>query len=191
MHSHLFAKSVRCAAIAICASIFLGGCTAQDLQQLQQARTQAVATLDQAQTAQSQIQKQLTTLPASDPARQQLEPKLEKLDALITQIQTYVPVLDGAIRSLGTGQVDPTLQQAAAVIPYGSLALAVIGVVFGVIKHVQAGNLTDQEAQSQKAFEQIVSALDAALPVPTPEQKAAVDAVLDTDVKAKVAAVRS
>jgi high-affinity Fe2+/Pb2+ permease len=190
MHSHLFAKSVRCTAIIICASIFLVGCTAQDLQQLQQARTQAVATLDQAQTAQSQIQKQLTTLPASDPLRQQLEPKLEKLDALITQIQTYVPVLDGAIRSLGTGQPDPALQQAAAVIPYGSLALALIGVVFGVIKHVQAGNLSDQEAQTQKAFEQIVSALDAALPTPTPEQKAAVDAVLDTDVKAKVAAVR-
>jgi hypothetical protein len=102
-----------------------------------------------------------------------------------------VPLLDAAIKSAGTGQIDPALQQAVAAIPYGSLALAVIALIFGIVKHIQAGTLSTRGQQTQKAFEQVVGALDAALPSPTPDQQSKVDAVLDTDVKAKVAAARA
>jgi cell division protein FtsB len=187
MRSHPFAKSLG----IVVGGLLFAGCTAQDLQQLQQARAQTVSELDQAQATQTQLRQSLTTLPADDPIRKELEPKLDELDALIQRLQGYVPVLDGAIQSLSTSQVDPTLQQAAAAIPYGSLVLAALSLAFGVVKHVQAGNLSDQEQQAQKAFAQIVAAMDAALPTPNADQKAAVDSALDSDVKAKVAAARA
>ena len=168
----------------------IGGCAAQDVAQLQQARDQTVAALQQAKADHDQIQQQLAALPANDPLRQRLQPQLDKLDQIIAKAQSYLPLVDAALKSAQSGQLDPTLQQAASAIPYGSLALALVGIVFGVVKHLQAGNLVGQQQQTQKAFEQIVSAMDAALPAPSPDQKAKVDAVLDTDVKAKVAAVR-
>jgi hypothetical protein len=187
--SHLIRRS-RFLAVATLATL-LAGCAAQDIQHLQQARDQTVAGLQQAQSAHDQIQQQITTLPADDPVRKQLEPQLAKLDQIITKAQSFLPVLDAGIKSAQTGQLDPSLQQAVSVIPYGSLALAAVGVIFGVIKHVQAGNLVDQNDQTQKAFQQVVSALDTIVPNPTPEQQTKVDAVLDTDVKAKVAAART
>jgi len=191
MHSHLSLRPFRTAILLLTGALLLAGCTAQDLAQLQQAHDQAVTTLDQAQTAQKQITQQITTLPANDPVRQALQPKLDQLNQVIVQIQAYVPLLDAAIKSVGTGQIDPTLQQAVSAIPYGSLALAVVALIFGIVKHIQAGTLSTQGQQAQKAFEQVVGALDAALPSPTPDQQSKVDAVLDTDVKAKVAAARA
>jgi hypothetical protein len=176
--------------LLLSAFLLLGGCAA-DVQQLQQARDQAAATLSAAQIAAASVQQQLTTRPANDPARQTLQPELGQLQTIISQVQAYLPAINAAIQAAGSGQVDPVVQQAAAVIPYGSLALAAISIVFAVVKHVQAGNLTQQQQQTQKAFEQIVTALDAALPAPTPEQQAKVSGVLDTDVKAKVAAARA
>jgi hypothetical protein len=169
----------------------LAGCGAQDLQHLQQARDQTVAALAQAQSAHDQIRQQLATLPADDPVRKRLEPQLARLDQIISKAQSFLPLLDAGIKSAQSGQLDPSLQQAVSVIPYGSLALALVGVIFGIIKHVQAGNLVDQNDQAQKAFQQVVSALDALVPNPTPEQQSKVEAVLDPDVKAKVAAVRT
>jgi hypothetical protein len=191
MHSHLSVCPFRTTLLLLLGAMLLTGCTAQDLAQLQQAHDQAVATLGEAQTAQKQITQQITTLPANDPARQALQPRLDQLNQVIAQVQAYVPVLDAAIKSAGTGQIDPTLQQAVAAIPYGSLALAVVALIFGIIKHIQAGTLSQQGQQTQKAFEQVVGAMDAALPAPTPDQQSKVDAVLDTDVKAKVAAARA
>ena len=184
---------LRCVVVLSLAGVLAGsslGCTAQDLAQLQQARDQTAATLQQAQSAHDQIQQQLTTLPTTDPVRRQLQPLLDQLDQIITKAQTYLPLLDATIKSAQSGQIDPSMQQAVSVIPYGSLALAFVGVVFGVIKHVQAGNLAGQHQQIQKAFQQVVTAMDAAIPAPNPEQKAKVEGVLDSDVKARVAAVR-
>lgn len=169
----------------------LAGCTAQDLQNLQQARDQTAAALQQAQAAHDQIQQQLTTLPANDPVRQQLAPQLDKLNQIISKAQAFLPLLDAGIKSAQGGPIDPSVQQAVGVIPYGSLALAAFGVIFGLIKHVQASNLVNQSGQTQKAFQQVVAALDAIVPNPTPEQQTKVDAVLDSDVKAQVAAART
>jgi len=187
---HYTIRHSRFVAILVLATL-LTGCGAQDLQHLQQAHDQTVAALAQAQSAHDQIQQQLTTLPADDPVRKQLEPQLAKLDQIITKAQSFLPLLDAGIKSAQSGQLDPSLQQAASVIPYGSLALALVGVIFGIIKHVQAGNLVDQNDQTNKAFQQVVSALDAIVPNPTPEQQTKVDSVLDGDVKAKVAAART
>jgi hypothetical protein len=190
MRSHLSIGQVLRSSLLLPALFLLAGCTG-DLQQLQQARDEAAATLSAAQAAAAQVQQQLTTRPADDPARQALQPELQQIEGIISQVQAYLPTINAAIQSASSGQVDPTVQQAAAAIPYGSLALALISVIVAVVKHVQAGNLTQEQQQTQKAFEQIVSALDAAIPTPTPEQQAKVNAVLDTDVKAKVAAVRA
>lgn len=183
--------SARTVAFAVLSAGLLAGCGAQDLARLQQAHDEAASVLQQAQAAHDKIQQQLTTLPAGDPVRAALEPQLKKLDEIISKAQAYLPALNGAIQSARSGQIDPSLQQALGAIPYGSLALALFSVIFGVVKHVQAGNLIGQQQQTQKAFQQIVSAMDAALPNPSPEQKAKVDGVLDTDVKAKVAAARA
>ena len=191
MHSHLISTghSARLS-LLLCTCLLLGGC-AGDTQQLQQAQTQANATLSAAQAAAAQIQQQLTTRPADDPARAQLQPELQQIEGIISQVQASLPAINAAIQSAGSGQVDPAIQQAAAAIPYGSLVLAGLSLVLAVVKHIQAGNLSEAQQQTQKAFEQIVTALDAVIPNPTAEQQSKVDAALDTDVKAKLAAVRA
>jgi len=173
------------------ALLCLSGCTAQDLATVQQARDQAATTIQQAQAAQTQIRQQLTTMPADDPVREQLQPLLDQLGQIITKAQAYLPALDASIKTLQNGQIDPSVQQEVSVIPYGSLALAIISIIFGIVKHVQAGNMADNQQQIQKAFEQVVAAMDAVVPTPTPEQQAKVDSVLDADVKAQVAAVKA
>jgi hypothetical protein len=167
----------------------LPGC-AQDAANLQAARDQAAATIHQAQTARDQIQQKLTTLPANDPLRAHLQPEIDRLDQIITKADSYLPLLDAAIRSAQSQPVDPTIQQAVSTIPYGTLAVALIGVIFGVVKHFQAGTLIDREQNTQKAFQQLVAAIDTALPAPTPDQKSKMDSVLDADVKARLAAAR-
>jgi hypothetical protein len=169
---------------------FLFGC-AGDLQQLQKAQTDATAVLTAAQAAAASVQQQLTTRPADDPARAQLQPELTQIQGIISQVQAYLPTINAAVQAANSGQADPAIQQAAAAIPYGSLVLAAIGLVVAVVKHIQAGNLTQKEQQTQKAFEQIATALTAVIPNPTPEQQAKVDAALDNDVKAKLAAARA
>jgi hypothetical protein len=189
MQSHQF-HLIRILPILL-AGLLPAGCAAQDQQQLQAATDQANATLTQAKVEQAALQKQLTTLPADDPTRKQLEPQLARLEQVIAQIQSALPLLDAAIKSTGTGQIDPSVQQAVSAIPYGTVALALASILFGIIKHVQAANLSQQEQQSQKAFAQIVTALDTALPAPTAEQQAKVEGALDSDVKAKLAAARA
>ena len=170
-------------------ALTLAGC-AQDAANLQSARAQTSSLIQQAQATRDSLQQQLTTRPADDPLRQHLQPEIDQLDQIITKADSYLPLLDAAIRSSQSQPIDPQVQQAVSAIPYGSLALAAIGVIFGIIKHVQAGNLIGQQQQVEKAFTQLVSAIDTALPVPTADQKSKMDSVLDADVKAKVAAAR-
>lgn len=189
MTSHALRPRVLPAAIlVIVASAFLPAGCASDLPQLQQARDAATATLAQARAVDASLRQQAATRPADDP----LHAQVDQLESVIAKVQAILPTINAAIASINAGgTVDPAVQQAAGAIPYGSIALAVASLVFALVKHVQAGNLASQQQQAQKAFEQVVAAMDAALPAPTPEQQAKVQAVLDTDVKAKVAAARA
>lgn len=187
MQSHVLSRRV-----ALCLGVLLlAGCSAQDLARLRQDQAQAAASLAEAQTVRSRIEQTLSTRPADDPLREQIAPQLAKLDGAVGRLQASLPLLDAAIKSAGAGQLDPSVQQAVAAIPYGSLGLAAFALVFGAVKHVQAGTLTSRCEQAQKAFDQIVSALDAALPSPTAEQKIKIEAALDTDVKSKLAVART
>jgi hypothetical protein len=143
------------------------------------------------QDLESALRAQIAALPTTDPLRKTLEPQLSRLDAIIARGQQYVPLADAAIQAVQEGQTDPNLQAAASAIPYGSLTLAVIGLIWGTVKHVQAGNLVNEHVEMEQAFKQVVSALDAALPEPTAAQTTAIAGNLDADVKARVAAVRA
>lgn len=167
------------------------GCAAQDVARLQAVRNQTSSAITQAALEESSLKQQLAALPANDPVRKAIEPELVKLDALIARGQQYLPVIDGAISSARAGQIDPNLQTAVAAIPYGSLALGVVGIAWGLIKHLQAGKTAEEGQQVQSAFAQMVQALDAALPQPNAQQTAAVASVLDSDVKARAAVVRA
>ena len=116
--------------------------------------------------------------------------QVNQLDGVLKQAQSIVTVLGSTIATAAVVAQDPAMQALAAAIPYGSLAVGVLGVVAAVIKHAQAASATQQQQQTQKALTQVVGALDAALPNPTPEQQSKIASVLDTDVKAKVAAAR-
>lgn len=183
-HSRLIVATVLCVG-------FLGGCAAQDAASLTEAQSQAAALAQDAGAVRNQVQARLTTMPATDPQYTRLETELNQLDAIVAKAQAYAPLVSAAVQSQTTQTIDPTLQQAIAALPYGSIALAVLSVVFALVKHVQAGQLVNQQQQTQKAFEQVVGALDAAMPEPTADQQAKVAAVLDSDVKAKIAALRS
>lgn len=175
--------------MALCGTML--GCAAQDLARLQTVRDQTTSAITQATQEETTLKQQLAALPANDSVRKTIEPELAKLDAMIARGQQYLPVIDGAISSAQAGQIDPTLQTAVAAIPYGSLALGVVGVVWGLIKHLQAGKTAEEGQQVQSAFAQMVQALDAALPQPTAQQTAAISGVLDSSVKARAAAVRA
>jgi hypothetical protein len=176
-----------------CVVLFLSltvGC-AGDISAIDQARSDANTLVKNEQTTRAGIVSKLSTMPSTDPARTNLQSQLDKLDQLIAATQASLPKLDAAAKDPAPAPIDPAITQAAGAIPYGTLVVAVVGLVFGVVKHVQNGTLVDKQQEAEKAFEQIVGALDAALPSPTPDQQARVNAVLDTDVKAKVAAVRT
>ncbi len=167
------------------------GCAAQDVARLQAVRDQTTSAISQATQEETSLKQQVAALPANDPVRKTIEPELAKLDALIARGQQYLPVIDGAINSAQAGQIDPALQTAVAAIPYGSLALGVAGIIWGLIKHFQAGETAKEGQQVQSAFAQMVQALDAALPQPTAQQTAAISGVLDSDVKTRAAMVRA
>jgi hypothetical protein len=166
------------------------GC-ADDAATLAQAHATATTLVQEAQTTRATLAAKLSTMPASDPSRANVQSQLNQLDQIISTVQTALPKLDAAAAATTQPAIDPAIVQAAGAIPYGSLAVAVVGLIFGIVKHIQNGNLVEKTADAEKAFEQVVGALDAALPSPTPDQQAKVNAVLDSDVKAKVAAVRT
>jgi hypothetical protein len=166
------------------------GC-AEDAASLSQAQAGATTLVRDAQSTRSELITKLSTLSASDPSRANIQSQLNQLDQLIASTQASLPKLDAAARATTQPAIDPAISAAAGAIPYGSLAVAVISLIFGIIKHVQNGSLVDQQQDAEKAFGQIVGALDAALPNPTPDQQAKVNSVLDSDVKAKVATVRT
>lgn len=176
---------------AVALVFLLCGCSAEDVAKLSAARDETAAAVTAAKNAEGVIGAQIAALPATDPVRQALEPQITRLDAIISRGEQFLPVLDGAVKSAQSGQMDPTLAATASAIPYGSLALAVVGLVWGVVKHVQAGNALGQQQTFQQAFEQVVDALDSAVPEPTPAQQAAIAGALDANVKARVAAVRA
>ncbi len=171
--------------------LMAAGCSTQDLARLQAARATTVTAVDQARQARAALQQQITALPADDPVRKAAEPQLARLDTLIAKTERYLSVLDGVIQSAQTNQIDPSLQSAVASIPYGSLALAAVGIVWGLVKHLQAGKTLAEGEDAQSAFAQMVKALDAALPQPTDQQKAAIASVLDSEVKSRAAIVRA
>ena len=175
---HLLVSLSPC--LLVCLTLLPLACV-EDATDLQSARDQAASTLDQARARESTLSHQLSTLPANDPLRLKLQPQLDRLDQFITSIQQELPKLDAALQSAKTASQppDPTLTQAVSAIPYGSLALALLGLTIGVGKHVQASNLLSKHQQSQKAFTQIVEALDSLLPSPpTPAQQATITAAL-------------
>ncbi len=171
--------------------LLLAGCTSGDLAKLTAARTETVAAVASAKDSEAVLRSQIDALPVSDPVRKTLEPKLAELDSAIARGEQYLPVVDGAIQSAQSGQIDPAVSAAVSAVPYGSLALAAIGLVWATVKHVQASSALEQHAKTQLALKQVVSALDAAVPEPTPAQNGAIAGVLDADVKARVAAVRA
>ena len=179
---HLLVSKSPCLLVCLTICLLPISCV-EDSTDLQSARDQAASTLDQARARESQLSQQLSTLPANDPLRLKLQPQLDRLDQFISTLQQQIPKLDAAIKSSqSTPQpIDPTLQQSLSTIPYGSLAVALLGLTFGVIKHVQASNLLSKHQQSQQAFTQIVQALDSLLPKsPTPDQQATLTAALTT-----------
>jgi hypothetical protein len=142
----------------------LPGC-ADDTAQLQQARDAANATLAQAQAADATLRSQAATRPADDP----LHAQVAHLETVIAQVQSLLPTINAAIASISSGgAVDPALQQALGAIPYGSIALAIASLVFARMKHVQAGNLSTAQQQTQKAFDQVLAAINPPVPARIP-----------------------
>ena len=160
----------------ILALSLLTGC-ADDATSLAQAHATATTLVQDAQSTRATLAAKLSTLPASGPSRANVQSQLNQLDQIISAAQTSLPKLDAAAAATTQPVIDPAIVQAAGAIPYGSLAVAVIGLIFGIVKHIQNGNLVEKTDDAEKAFEQVVGALDAALPSPTPEQQAKVNAV--------------
>lgn len=182
---------VKWIAVVVVVGVMLLGCSQQDVAKLTAARNDVVSEVADAKSAEAALRTQVAALPANDPVRKALEPRLAQLHEAITRGEQYLPVVDGAIQSAQSRQIDPSLTTAASAVPYGSLVLAAVGLVWGTIKHIQASGALEQHAQTQQAFQQVVGALDAALPEPSAAQKTAIAGALDADVKAKVAAARA
>lgn len=155
--------------LVLAAALLLPSCTT-DTAQLQQTRDAANATLAQAQAVDATLRQQATTRPADDP----LHAQVSKLETVIAQVQSLLPTINAAIAGLNSGAIDPAVQQALGAVPYGSIALAVASLIFALFKHVQAGNLSVAQQQTQKAFEQVVAAINApsSAPAPTPASSA-------------------
>lgn len=195
--------------IALFASIllafaFLGtampGCTAEQLGQLEQERQ----SLTELRTATTQAVADLTievqALSPDDPVRKATEKNIAKANQVLAKIDQYLPKVDAAIAAVAGGGTlsDPAFRDLADTIPYGRLGLVLAG--FGVIvvqqfqKNQAKKALAKKEeelAAENKALVQTVKGVDAAMPVKSPEVKAALDSAQDSDTKVKVAAIRA
>lgn len=190
-------KSLHLLAFVLLVAALLPGCaqpqSAADLQaekqqvlQVRNATTQAIAG----------TQQQLATLAPDDPVRATLQTNLDKLSAAITQIDQYLPLLNNAItaaqKSAATGAPPDaaSIEPLAAMIPYGSIALAVILGIWNIIQAFQKNKANATASSTMTALTQVVQSVESILPSKTPEQKLALAAGQDQATKALVSAIK-
>lgn len=146
------------------------GCSPQSLEQSQAALNDARATYNAERMRAS-------TLPTDSPDRLLIEKNAPKVDEALVKAQAALDIAKAASNG-DAGSVGATAAQLG--IPYVGLALAVIGLIERELKR----------ARAQKALEQVVTSVDAALPVKTAEQVKTMDAIQDGATRKAVAAVR-
>jgi hypothetical protein len=106
----------------------IGGLAVPTTQQVQDARDQAVTTLNATTQYADDLRQQVEALPPGDPVRKRLEPVLAEVQKRIADLQKGIDIFDAARRTAASGQVDPQLVTSAGSLfgIYGSLAAAVI-----------------------------------------------------------------
>lgn len=158
----------------------------QQVLQVRNATTQAIAG----------TQQQLATLAPNDPVRATLQANLDKLSAAITQIDQYLPLLNNAITAAqksaatGTAPDAASIEPLAAMIPYGSIALAVILGIWNIIQAFQKNKANATASSTMTALTQVVQSVESILPSKTPEQKLALAAGQDQATKAMVSQIK-
>jgi len=170
--------------LAVIGLTTLVGCTAEQLaqwtatkQKLEDAKAPTTQAVSDLQKQLNSLRAEIATLSPDDPVRKATEAKLVKVNESLAAAQVKLGQLDGAlaaadsaIRSLSTGEpFDPKVTAAVKDIPYGNLALSVIGLVgWGIREIKNAGKAKQAEAAIiEIAGDTAASASDAPFSTPT------------------------
>jgi hypothetical protein len=95
----------------------VGGCNTIPTEDLRKAREILVDEVERIEADILVIQTELAKLDANDPVRKQLEDALNKLQAQLAKGREHLPLIDAAIRSAETGEVDPLVIKEASRLP--------------------------------------------------------------------------
>lgn len=163
--------------LALLIGTFAGGC-----ESLKTVAADAQAQIEPTKQSIADVEKQLADLPTDDPARKVLEPQLEKLKEILPKLEKI------AAAGQATSLDDPAVHAAAASIPYGSLALALL--VAGE-RGYRAFQRRRQLEAERKALTQVVAGLESMHPHKTPIQKLILGEAQDEQTKQRVAEIKA
>jgi hypothetical protein len=172
------------AAGVILSATMVGGCAADpQLNALVQREQEAHALYTATTRAVDDLKTQVLTLPDDSPVKSAIQKRLSQLQDLESKTDRYIQVADQAIAALrakGTfDPTDPAWAPIAQAIPYGSTALAIAGLVWGVIGQ-------SRSARNGAALATVVRSVEAALPQKSDAVKTALAAVQGPQVWALV-----
>jgi hypothetical protein len=137
----------------------LTGCSADQLQRAKATKQDAQTVLNATTQAVGALQKQLDAMPADDPGRPKLKELVDKGNQVIAAANKAIGVADGTIKSIETGQVDPSLTNALQGVPYGPYALAALAAGFGVWRLIKQKKTDATLGAVVDSWQQVVAPL--------------------------------
>lgn len=173
-------NTIATAAALMLAAALMFGCSTEQLDKAKATVQETRAVYTAATQATTQMSAEIAKLPADDPVRKATEAKIADLNAKAASLEKYIATAEAAIQAAQTGELDQ-LRDAAKDVPYGSLAVGVLGIIIGAWKTYQA-------SKAANAARQLATALDAVTPGETLANPS-VAAALDESTKAIAGAV--
>lgn len=173
--------------LAMAAVGLAAGCSPAQVADLKQVRDEVALSVTEGKASAEQLQAQVKALPPGDPVRRTLEDSIAKVLKYTAEAERRLPLLDAAIRSAESGQVDPALVTQVSTLPYigpyAGLAFTLGSLAFGIWQR-------GQRKQTERAFGQVVKSVDAAMPDKTEAQKTAMAAVQDESTRLLVSKIK-
>ena len=169
----------------LAAGLLVIGCTAEQLASLRGVRKEVADVRTATTQSIDELQIAIADLPPEDPVRVSLEGKVARLKENLAKADKWLPLADAMIKAAEDGDLsDPGLRNAVGALPYGAIALAVIGFGTALLENRKKRQMYD-------AGKQIVKSVEAVMPVKTDEQKLAMNAVQDESTRKIVAEMKA
>ena len=154
---------------------------------LQKTRTVVVETRNATTQTAAQIRTDISSLPADDPVRMELERQLAKLDDLVEQADKTIERTDAALVALQTGDTT-ALREATRDVPYAGLVITLGTLAYAVYQQHQRSIADRGLKQTAEGINEAMVTIGTSA---TEKLKEALNKTQDNDVKEKIGAIKA